>query len=88
MSGVSHGGKSHNYSEGGIYFETDFPFSPGTIIHIRREKYSTGKPATTQKIYEGFRSVTLAEVTWCKLMSFHNGSRCNYRLGAKYFRTD
>lgn len=87
-SEVSHEGKSHNYSEGGIYFETNSPFTPGTVVHIRREKCSTGKHTLTLNMYDGFRSVTLAEIKWCRKMSYQNDSRYHYCMGARYFRTD
>ncbi len=87
MSDVSHEGKSYNYSAGGVHFETDFPFFPGTVVHIRRKMCCSGNSDSTQPTHEGFRSVTLAEVKWCRKV-FDQNTSSYYSMGVKYFRTD
>jgi hypothetical protein len=70
--------KMLNYSEGGIYFESDFAFQPRTSIYIRIEKKMADVPEG--KIHNGFRSVALGEVKWCKEME-----PSKYGMGVKYY---
>ena len=76
--------KMLNYSEGGIYFESDFSFAPRTSIYIRIEKEMTGLPRA--KIQNGFRSVTLGEVKWCKEIG--KGESGRYGIGVKYYELE
>lgn len=73
-----------NYSEGGIYFESDFAFQPRTSIYIRIEKKMTDLPEG--KIHNGFRSVALAEVKWCKEIKIGESSK--YGMGVKYYELE
>ena len=76
--------KMLNYSEGGIYFESDFSFAPRTSIYIRIEKEMTGLFGS--KIQNGFRSVALGEVKWCKEIS--KGESGRYGIGVKYYELE
>ena len=76
--------KMQNYSEGGIYFESDFAFQPRTSIYIRIEKKGTDLPEF--KIENGFRSVALGEVKWCK--EINKGESGKYGIGVKYYEQE
>jgi hypothetical protein len=77
-------GKMLNYSEGGIYFESDFAFQPRTSIYIRIEKKMTGPPES--KIHNCFRSAALGEVKWCK--EINKGESGKYGIGVKYYELE
>jgi hypothetical protein len=76
--------KMLNYSEGGIYFESDFEFHPRTSIYIRIEKKGPDLPEP--KIHNGFRSVALCEVKWCK--KINKGESGKYGIGVKYYELE
>ena len=76
--------KMLNYSEGGIYFESDFAFQPRTSIYIRIEKKVTDPPES--KIHNGFRSAALGEVKWCK--EIDKGESGKYGIGVKYYELE
>jgi hypothetical protein len=76
--------KMQNYSEGGIYFESDFAFQPRTSVYIRIEKKLTDLHES--KIQNGFRSVALGEVKWCKEIS--KGESGRYGIGVKYYERE
>lgn len=73
-----------NYSEGGIYFESDFAFQTRASIYIRIEEKMTDLPEG--KIHNGFRSVALAEVKWCKEINIGESSK--YGMGVKYYELE
>jgi PilZ domain len=73
--------KMLNYSEGGIYFESNFAFQPRTSIYIRIEKKMTD--LSECKFHNGFRSVALGEVKWCREIS--EGESGKYGIGIKYY---
>lgn len=70
-----------NYSEEGLYFESDFAFKSGTSIFIRLEKRLTD--LSEDKIHYGFRSATLGKVKWCR--EVHNGESFRYGTGIRYY---
>jgi hypothetical protein len=76
--------KMLNYSEGGIYFESDFEFHPRTSIYIRIEKKGPDLPEP--KIHNGFRSVALGEVKWCQ--EIKKGESGKYGIGVKYYELE
>jgi hypothetical protein len=76
--------KMLNYSEGGIYFESDIAFSPKTSIYIRIEKKMADLPGC--KIHNGFRSVALGEVKWCKEIDKEESGK--YGIGVKYYELE
>ena len=73
-----------NYSEGGIYFESDFAFQPRTSIYIRIEKQIKDLPES--EVQNGIRSVALGEVKWCKEIS--KGESGRYGMGVKYYELE
>jgi len=58
-SGTSSNGRMYNYSQGGIYFESDTPFQAGTRVRIDIEKSKIGLDADHY----------YAEVKWCAEIS-------------------
>jgi hypothetical protein len=58
-SGTSSSGRMYNYSAGGIYFESDVAFQPGTHVRIDIQKPSHGL---------GSDHLT-AKVKWCQEIS-------------------
>jgi hypothetical protein len=73
--------KMLNYCEGGLYFESEFPFKPRTCIYIRLEEYfpmASGSP-----LHDGFRTATLGEVKWCKELSGTESYK--YGVGVRYY---
>lgn len=73
-----------NYSEGGVYFESDFAFQPRTSIYIRIEKKI--EDLSGGEIHNGFRSVALGEVKWCKEINKDESAR--YGIGVKYYELE
>ena len=70
-----------NYSEGGLYFESDVAFQPRASLYIRIEKKMSGLSGA--EIHNGFRSVALGEVKWCVEMG--EGEPGKYGVGVKYY---
>ncbi len=73
--------KMLNYGEGGLYFESEFPFKPRTCIYIRVEEFSPiafGSP-----LHHGLRTTTLGEVKWCKEISGTESYK--YGIGVRYY---
>jgi hypothetical protein len=79
-----HSANMLNYSEEGIYFESDFAFQPRASIYIRIEK-KLNDPHK-KKIHNGFRSVALGEVKWCK--EINKGGSSIYGMGVKYYELE
>ena len=76
--------KMLNYSEGGVYFESDFAFQPRASIYIRIGKKATDP--SEYRIHNGFRSVALGEVRWCKEVT--EGDPGKYGIGVKYYELE
>ena len=73
--------KMLNYCEGGLYFESEFPFKPRSCIYIRLEEFSpitSGSPR-----HCGARTTTLGEVQWCKELS--GTESIKYGIGVRYY---
>jgi len=68
-----------NYCDSGMYAELQTQFKDGTVLLVR----TTSNPTECfpVKIEEGFRSTSLVEVKWSKLLSA-NGVDC-YGTGLK-----
>lgn len=77
-------GRMANYSEDGLYFECESPFQPGTSVFIRIQKKLAADAAGDVK--EGFRSLALGEVKWCKELSTEGSTY--YGVGVKYYKPD
>lgn len=72
--------RSLDYSSSGIGFEMAVPLNQGADVYIRRENGSD--PAPSANLYEGFRTVALAKIKWCREIS--TGPATVYRFGAEY----
>jgi hypothetical protein len=70
-----------NYSEGGLYFESQTPLKSGSSIHIKVEESSSTTAGSPP--HYGFRTLTLGEVKWCKDLS--NKESDTYGIGVKYY---
>ncbi len=70
-----------NYSEGGMYFESDSFFKEGTNIFFKINKclFDASDPETCN----GLRTVSLAEVRWWKEISGEDSS--HFGIGVKYY---
>ncbi len=73
-----------NYSQNGLYFESESALQPGASILIRVQKNLDAD--TAGNFREGFRSMALGEVKWCKEF-ISEGSTC-YGVGVKYYEPD
>jgi hypothetical protein len=65
----------------GMCFKSSFPLHPGATLCIRVKKFDPNVSSTG--LYEGLRSVTLAEVKWCSEVANEHTSQ--YVIGVKYF---
>jgi len=77
-------GKMANYSQNGLYFESESAFQPGTSILIRVQ--NNLKVDRAFRFEEGFRSMSLGEVKWCK--EFIAEGSTYYAVGVKYYEPD
>ena len=73
-----------NYSQNGLYFESESAFQPGTSILIRVQHNLEVDRAF--RFEEGFRSMSLGEVKWCK--EFIAEGSTYYAVGVKYYEPD
>ena len=73
--------KMLNYSESGMYFESDSVFKEGTniLFKMKRCLFIPSDP----ELCEGLRTVSLAEVKWWKEMSGEDSS--HFGIGVKYY---
>ena len=75
------GAKSLNHCEGGMCFESRFPFHPGETLNVRVKEFHPH--GSCIGLCEGLRYITLAEVKWCSEVS--DAAASNYRVGIKFF---
>ena len=76
-----HLGTMLNCSSGGSYIELDRPLDEGSIVMLKSSSASdSGAPPM---LPEGFRSVSLAEVRWAKVIG--DGFMHRVGLGLKFF---
>ena len=73
--------QSLNHSEGGMCFESVFPFNPGETVNIRVKEFHPHGPCTG--LCEGLRTITLAEVKWCSEAAITDVS--HYRVGIQFY---
>jgi hypothetical protein len=74
-------GQTLNYGSGGMCFQSNFFLKPGATVFIRLKG---SKPNGFCKgVSEGLRSVTLAEVKWCR--EIHDIAVPAYSVGVRYF---
>ena len=76
--------QTHNHCDVGMCFKSNFFLQPGATVYIRVKKFHPN--GTCSGDCQGLRSVTLAEVKWCK--DFLNESEPFYEIGAKYYEPD
>ncbi len=77
-------GRMANYSQNGLYFESESALQSGTSILIRVLKNLDADNAP--EVREGFRSVALGEVKWCK--EFISEGSTYYGIGVRYYEPD
>jgi len=77
-------GRMVNYSQGGLYLESKEAIRPGASIIIRVQYNLDADSAS--KVREGFRSLTLGEVKWCKELILEASPY--YGVGVKYYELD
>ncbi len=70
----SHGG-------GGMRFNSKAAFQKGTALRIRMKDYSTA--GLFPDAWEGFRTMAVAEVKWCREVNDGKGS--HYDIGVRYY---
>lgn len=77
-------GRMANYSQNGLYFESESALRSGTSILIRLLENLDADNAL--EVREGFRSLALGEVKWCKEL-ISEGSTY-YGVGVRYYEPD
>jgi hypothetical protein len=77
-------GRMENYSQNGLYFESESALQPGTTILTRVLKNLDADYA--RKVRKGFRSVALGEVKWCK--EIISESSTYYGVGVRYYEPE
>ena len=70
-----------NHGCGGLCFESRTAFQRGTVLRIRMKDYSTD--GLSPEAWEGFRSMAVAEVKWCREINGAGGNQ--YRVGVRYY---
>ncbi len=73
-----------NHCAGGLRFKSGVFLKPGATVYISVKKFHPNGPCSGD--CRGLRSVTLAEVKWCK--EFLNETEPFYEIGAKYYEPD
>jgi hypothetical protein len=64
-----------------MFFKSYSPLSPGATIYIRTE--NTISESKNNGGWKKLRTVTLAQVRWCKQLSDGSGPR--FGIGVKYY---
>jgi hypothetical protein len=72
-----------NLGTGGMCFKSDLFLLPGATVFIRLTKIHPKCSCTG--FWEGLRSVTLAEIKWCRKEPDKEDS--DYGVGVKYFES-
>jgi hypothetical protein len=73
--------KTRNYSQNGVYFESNVSLKPKTCIHVRREGVSS--LSLERFPLNNFRTTVVGEVKWCKKIP--DGGSYKYGIGMKYY---
>lgn len=76
-----HQGVLLGHGAGGLRFQSREAIRPGTTLLIKLD--CSAEPPPGPDNWEGLRTVTLAEVTWCQPVSDDVDS--DHMVGAKYF---
>lgn len=69
-----------NFSQSGLYFESEYPLKQGTTILFRLE--TSGCGVLDSEGYECLRTISLAEVKWCQY--FLENGESYFGIGARY----
>ncbi len=69
-----------NFSESGLYFESEYPLKQGTTILFRLE--TSGCGVLDSEGYECLRTISLVEVKWCQY--FLENGESYFGIGARY----
>ena len=77
---INFAAKLLNFSEGGIYFETDHDLKPGTTIFLKMKMASSNKINSLNHKHP--RSVSLGEVKW--RIDLSGSDRSYYGIGVRY----
>ena len=75
--------KTTNHSKEGLHFELDFPLKPGASVYIRVENLSLDASGSKSSRCSRLRSLSLAQVRWCK--EIHGPAGNYYKVGLKYY---
>jgi len=70
-----------NHGGGGLCFECGFALKRGTVLNIRLKNCST--QGLSPDTWEGFRTISIAEVKWCRKTNDATGN--HYNVGVKYY---
>lgn len=81
IKGETFNGRMLNFSKSGMYFESSAFIREGATIYFRLINCS-GFPSAPE-FCEGLRSVSIAEVRWCREMK--NEDAAYFGFGAKYY---
>ncbi|UCE54431.1 MAG: hypothetical protein JSV31_03025 [Desulfobacterales bacterium] len=73
-----------NHGAGGMFFKSSFFLQPGATVYIRVKKFHLNGSYSGN--CEGLRSVTLADVKWCREIPDANVP--SYGIGVKYFEPE
>lgn len=73
--------QTFNCGWGGMCFKSNFFLKAGTIVCIRSK--NSNPNGFGIGVAEGLRSMTLAEVKWCR--EIHDGDVPAYGVGVRYF---
>lgn len=76
-----HEGIMLNCSSAGSYIELDQHIDEGTIVMLK--SHDTPQACMPASLPEGYRSVSLAEVRWARVIE--DDTMCRFGLGLKYF---
>ena len=69
-----------NHGGGCLRFESRIPFNRGAVLRIRMKDYSMD--GLYPDAWEGFRTMAIAEVKWCREINDEKGSY--YDVGVRY----
>jgi hypothetical protein len=75
-----HDAQTSNHCQDGMSLKSALPLQLGKTICIRVKRFGPASPHSGQ--CEGLRSITLAEVKWCREIPPSNGF--SYEIGVKY----
>ncbi len=78
INGKIYDGKMLNYSSDGMCIESSAEFKKGAIVMIKVNALS--RNADYQKLTEGFRTVSLAEIKWSK--ASHDAGKVVFGMSA------